>query len=125
MINYLLRTSPSFVPLRNFRIVGCHTFVRNYTTTNNTIYPVEILDPPPEMPTNCCGTGCKTCVWDLYFAEVEEYNNKLSALKAQQQQNLADSSSSSNSNQPPIMPEQIEDPSLKAFAEMEKKMRNG
>ncbi len=25
------------------------------------------------MPENCCGSGCKVCVWDIYFKELEEY----------------------------------------------------
>lgn len=39
------------------------------------------LPPPPEKPEagDCCGSGCIRCVWDVYYDELEEYNNKLSA----------------------------------------------
>ncbi|KAJ0232665.1 hypothetical protein HA466_0289010 [Hirschfeldia incana] len=39
------------------------------------------LPPPPEKPEpgDCCGSGCVRCVWDMYYDELEEYNNKLSA----------------------------------------------
>ena len=33
--------------------------------------------PPPEkpLPGDCCGSGCVRCVWDVYYEELEEYNN--------------------------------------------------
>ncbi|XP_059440690.1 UPF0651 protein P31B10.02, mitochondrial [Corylus avellana] len=35
------------------------------------------LPPPPEkpLPGDCCGSGCVRCVWDLYYEELEDYNN--------------------------------------------------
>lgn len=35
------------------------------------------IPPPPEkpLPGDCCGSGCVRCVWDIYYEEVEEYNN--------------------------------------------------
>lgn len=38
------------------------------------------IPPPPEKPEpgDCCGSGCVRCVWDVYYEELEEYNNKLS-----------------------------------------------
>ncbi|KAF5186309.1 hypothetical protein FRX31_024107 [Thalictrum thalictroides] len=37
------------------------------------------LPPPPEkpLPGDCCGSGCVRCVWDLYYEELEDYNNTL------------------------------------------------
>ncbi|KAG8383392.1 hypothetical protein BUALT_Bualt04G0007700 [Buddleja alternifolia] len=34
------------------------------------------IPPPPEkpLPGDCCGSGCVSCVWDLYYEELEEYN---------------------------------------------------
>ncbi|KAG7555575.1 Oxidoreductase-like N-terminal [Arabidopsis suecica] len=38
------------------------------------------VPPPPEKPEpgDCCGSGCVRCVWDVYYEELEDYNNKLS-----------------------------------------------
>lgn len=38
------------------------------------------LPPPPEKPEPgyCCGNDCFRCDWDVYYEELEEYNNKLS-----------------------------------------------
>ncbi|KAL1195450.1 hypothetical protein V5N11_030724 [Cardamine amara subsp. amara] len=39
-----------------------------------------LLPPPPEKPDpgDCCGSGCVRCVWDVYYEQLEEYNNKIS-----------------------------------------------
>lgn len=37
----------------------------------------EKLPPPlPEkpLPGDCCGSGCVRCVWDVYYEELEAYN---------------------------------------------------
>ncbi|KAK0603647.1 hypothetical protein LWI29_007189 [Acer saccharum] len=33
--------------------------------------------PPPEKPEpgDCCGSGCVRCVWDVYYEELEAYDN--------------------------------------------------
>ncbi|KAK1359868.1 Oxidoreductase-like domain-containing protein [Heracleum sosnowskyi] len=35
------------------------------------------IPPPPEkpLPGDCCGSGCVRCVWDIYYEELDEYNN--------------------------------------------------
>ncbi|XP_010420437.1 PREDICTED: uncharacterized protein LOC104706016 [Camelina sativa] len=40
------------------------------------------VPPPPEKPEpgDCCGSGCVRCVWDVYYEELEDYNNTLSGL---------------------------------------------
>ncbi|XP_019090599.1 PREDICTED: UPF0651 protein YPL107W, mitochondrial-like [Camelina sativa] len=40
------------------------------------------VPPPPEKPEpgDCCGSGCVRCVWDVYYEELEDYNNTLSRL---------------------------------------------
>ncbi|CAH9087103.1 unnamed protein product [Cuscuta epithymum] len=37
----------------------------------------ESIPAPPEkpLPGDCCGSGCVRCVWDVYYEELEEYNN--------------------------------------------------
>ena len=29
----------------------------------------------PQLPLDCCMSGCKTCVYDIYYSQVEEWNN--------------------------------------------------
>ncbi|GMP92039.1 hypothetical protein CsSME_00042439 [Camellia sinensis var. sinensis] len=38
------------------------------------------LPPQPEkpLPGDCCGSGCVRCVWDVYYAELEDYNKLVS-----------------------------------------------
>ncbi|KAJ4963448.1 hypothetical protein NE237_023387 [Protea cynaroides] len=41
---------------------------------------VEVSSPPPPPPEkpdpgDCCGSGCIRCVWDIYYDELEAYNN--------------------------------------------------
>lgn len=39
----------------------------------------KTLEPPEKpLPGDCCGSGCVRCVWDIYYEELEEYNNSLS-----------------------------------------------
>ncbi|KAK9670153.1 hypothetical protein RND81_13G181500 [Saponaria officinalis] len=37
------------------------------------------LPTPPEKPEagDCCGSGCVRCVWDIYYDELESYNQLL------------------------------------------------
>ncbi|GAB2282798.1 hypothetical protein Dimus_017333 [Dionaea muscipula] len=34
------------------------------------------LPPPPEKPEpgDCCGSGCVRCIWDIYYEELDAYN---------------------------------------------------
>eukprot|EP00252_Welwitschia_mirabilis_P007070 TRINITY_DN18123_c0_g1_i1.p1 TRINITY_DN18123_c0_g1~~TRINITY_DN18123_c0_g1_i1.p1 ORF type:complete len:109 (+),score=21.35 TRINITY_DN18123_c0_g1_i1:82-408(+) len=43
---------------------------------------IEKIGNPPEkpLPGDCCGTGCETCVWDLYFDELKRYRDQKDAL---------------------------------------------
>lgn len=38
----------------------------------------EEKEPPPEkpLPGDCCGSGCVRCVWDIYYEDLEDYNNR-------------------------------------------------
>ncbi|KAL9229532.1 hypothetical protein vseg_004989 [Gypsophila vaccaria] len=40
--------------------------------------PIEKPTPPdkPEAG-DCCGSGCVRCVWDVYYDELESYNQLL------------------------------------------------
>ncbi|WCJ43533.1 hypothetical protein M5689_024266 [Euphorbia peplus] len=37
----------------------------------------KLPPPPPEKPEpgDCCGSGCVSCVWDVYYEQLEAYNN--------------------------------------------------
>lgn len=44
-------------------------------------------DPPPvppekPLPTDCCGSGCSTCVLDSYQEELDAYEARLAAWRA-------------------------------------------
>lgn len=46
---------------------------------------------PPEYPDNCCGQGCKICVFDEYFDLLDEYEQrKQELLKYKNNLNLND-----------------------------------
>ncbi|KAF2078520.1 hypothetical protein CYY_000145 [Polysphondylium violaceum] len=68
----------------------CKSQYRHYTTGNKnddnndnkqtSSPPLKKDDDEPHQPlppTNCCGSGCANCVWDVYFEEMDEYNKKL------------------------------------------------
>lgn len=41
--------------------------------------------PPEPLPDDaCCGNGCDPCVFDFYYAEVEQYRAELRAWQARQ-----------------------------------------
>eukprot|EP01132_Coremiostelium_polycephalum_P001328 gene1328-1674_t len=52
------------------------TTTTSNTPNNNNNNNNEILQQP-EVPTNCCGGGCVNCVYDIYFKQLEEYNEKM------------------------------------------------
>ncbi|KAK6924442.1 Oxidoreductase-like, N-terminal [Dillenia turbinata] len=39
--------------------------------------PEKSPPPLPEkpLPGDCCGSGCVRCVWDVYYEELDAYNN--------------------------------------------------
>ncbi|KAJ8498839.1 hypothetical protein OPV22_009391 [Ensete ventricosum] len=41
----------------------------------------EAEPSPPEkpLPGDCCGSGCVRCVWDIYYEELEAYNQILAS----------------------------------------------
>ncbi|KAL1812546.1 hypothetical protein DCAR_0624783 [Daucus carota subsp. sativus] len=41
------------------------------------------LPPPPEkpLPGDCCGSGCVRCVWDIYYEELDDYNNLVKNIR--------------------------------------------
>lgn len=53
------------------------TTTSNYNNVNNVKEKEVEIPPPPEkpLPGDCCGSGCVRCVWDIYYEELDEYNN--------------------------------------------------
>ncbi|GBG00325.1 hypothetical protein Rsub_13033 [Raphidocelis subcapitata] len=41
--------------------------------------PQQLKPPQPPGPEDCCQNGCKVCVWDMYRADLKEYNERLAA----------------------------------------------
>ncbi|THU63972.1 hypothetical protein C4D60_Mb01t21530 [Musa balbisiana] len=43
--------------------------------------PAQAEPSPPEkpLPGDCCGSGCVRCVWDIYYEELEAYNQMLAS----------------------------------------------
>lgn len=41
------------------------------------------LPPPPEkpLPGDCCGSGCVRCVWDIYYEELDDYDNLVKNIR--------------------------------------------
>ncbi|KAH9589227.1 Oxidoreductase-like [Trypanosoma melophagium] len=39
--------------------------------------------PREPAPSECCGSGCARCVWDVYFDNLEKYEHKLRELRVQ------------------------------------------
>ncbi|KAI9204492.1 uncharacterized protein BJ171DRAFT_107400 [Polychytrium aggregatum] len=67
----------------------------------------------PEIPTNCCMSGCKNCVWDDYQEELETYRLALKEYKLKHPEETM----------LPAAAEETEmDPSMKAFLELEKSL---
>lgn len=57
--------------------------VAKLTTTgnNNEKQQTEDVSVEPKMPEEweCCGNGCKDCVWDKYFKDYAQYTNQKQA----------------------------------------------
>eukprot|EP01112_Ceratiomyxa_fruticulosa_P014592 TRINITY_DN4194_c1_g1_i1.p2 TRINITY_DN4194_c1_g1~~TRINITY_DN4194_c1_g1_i1.p2 ORF type:complete len:118 (-),score=24.10 TRINITY_DN4194_c1_g1_i1:427-780(-) len=85
-------------PKNNIKIN--HVFSRFFSTEEK---------QPPTVPTNCCGTGCRNCVWDTYFIEVNEYNEW-----KKQQIDSGKMAPSENDN--------LDSASIDMFAQMEREM---
>ena len=73
----------------------------------------------PELPEDCCGNNCVNCVYDVYFKELEKYEDQKKKIKLQKEKIEAEKEEE----------EEVEDAthvdeSLKAFREFEKKLKN-
>jgi ferredoxin len=38
--------------------------------------------PIPPLPSDCCDSGCTTCVWTVYDEELQRWNDEVAALRA-------------------------------------------
>ncbi|OBZ85172.1 hypothetical protein A0J61_06772 [Choanephora cucurbitarum] len=79
------------------------------------------LPQKPASPDNCCMSGCVHCVWDLYQEDMEEYNEK--------KREIRDQFKEAGEPLPPELQKRQDDqaeemdPTMKAFLEMEKKLK--
>ncbi|XP_042400748.1 oxidoreductase-like domain-containing protein 1 [Zingiber officinale] len=49
------------------------------TPTADPSSPPPLMPPEKPLPGDCCGSGCVRCVWDIYYEELEAYNESLAA----------------------------------------------
>ncbi|KAI8365914.1 oxidoreductase-like protein [Radiomyces spectabilis] len=86
--------------------------------------PIE-LPQKPESPENCCMSGCVHCVWDLYQEDMEDYHEKKKALRKRFQDAGEPIPAILQSRK--SVKEDVEedmDPGMKAFLEMERKLKS-
>ncbi|KAI7906458.1 oxidoreductase-like protein [Cokeromyces recurvatus] len=84
--------------------------------------PIE-LPEKPNAPDNCCMSGCAHCVWDIYQEDMDEYIQKKKGLRnkfIEAGETLPKELESTNNID--VMDEM--DPTMKAFLEMERKLKN-
>jgi len=43
--------------------------------------------PEKPLPTDCCGTGCPRCVYDIYVEQLEKYRAWVEKQEEQEQEN--------------------------------------
>lgn len=46
--------------------------------------PTIMKEPEKPLPTDCCGTGCARCVYDIYLEHLEKYKKWKSQQEKQQ-----------------------------------------
>ncbi|KAJ3157630.1 hypothetical protein HDU89_000006 [Geranomyces variabilis] len=80
---------------------------------------------PPEVPTNCCMSGCVNCTWDLYQDDMEAFQASKNKIRARRRELLlaAGREKEAADADKPFSPEESLDPSMAAFLELEKKLR--
>ncbi|KAJ3162358.1 hypothetical protein HDU86_004838 [Geranomyces michiganensis] len=80
---------------------------------------------PPEVPTNCCMSGCVNCTWDLYQEDMEAFQASKKKIRARRRDLLlaAGREKEAAATDEPFTPEESLDPSMAAFLELEKKLR--
>ncbi|MDZ7693660.1 MAG: oxidoreductase-like domain-containing protein [Balneolaceae bacterium] len=50
-----------------------------------TIFGAIMKEPEKPLPTDCCGSGCERCVYDIYVEQLKQYKAwKKSQSKEQQ-----------------------------------------
>ncbi|KNC96817.1 uncharacterized protein SPPG_08018 [Spizellomyces punctatus DAOM BR117] len=80
----------------------------------------------PEAPTNCCMSGCVHCVWDLYQEDMDDYQTSKRKIRDRRRELLLAAGreeEAAQELQEETPPEDMIDPGMKAFLEMEKRMQ--
>ena|SRR5690554_2082762 len=99
----VFKTKPSFLRTTRFQ-------PRSQTISLHSRFKSEWTLVKPEPPEFCCGKGCHNCVWDQYFTDVREYEEQLAQFRK------------GNGLEEETEVDEI-DPSVKAFYELERKLR--
>ncbi|XP_074559529.1 uncharacterized protein LOC141815485 [Curcuma longa] len=55
---------------------------KTLTPTADPSSPPPLMPPEKPLPGDCCGSGCVRCVWDIYYEELEAYNESLAASRS-------------------------------------------
>lgn len=50
---------------------------RLFSTIKSKITPKVLVKPVEPDPYECCGDGCKICVWDVYYEEKRKYDTQI------------------------------------------------
>lgn len=83
---------------------------------------IQLPEKPPP-PENCCMSGCAHCVWDMYAEDMEDYAMKKSDIRNRFiAQGVPLPKELEKGNKDDAMAEM--DPTMKAFLDMEKKLKN-
>lgn len=100
----VFKTHPSFLRTTRFQ-------PRSQTISLHSRFKSERILVKPEPPEFCCGNGCHNCVWDQYFTDLREYEEQLAQFRKE------------NELEGEIEEADEIDPSVKAFYELERKLR--
>ncbi|TPX59899.1 hypothetical protein PhCBS80983_g02150 [Powellomyces hirtus] len=117
-------TTPSFTEENN---VTVNTVEASAEEDLARLLARENLLIAPEVPTNCCMSGCMNCVWDLYADEMETYQASKRDIRQCRRDLLLASGREqeiAQEEEKEVPDSDVMDPGMAAFLEFEKKMQS-